>query len=194
MKEYLLKLSPGPVVRITPNEVSLSDPEHYEKIYSHSTKYTKAPEFYRAFNAPVSAFATPSNELHRIRRGALNPMFSRKSVLSLESLVQNIVSKLTLRLEKDFSERKETNLHFAFRAISIDAITDYAYDDCYHLVEKDDLGEPFFRMIWHIISLVYIYMQFPLLQKLLFSLPKWAVPSASTRKFLNFSNVSASFL
>src|SRR5438034_2535286 len=38
-------INAGPVVRINPDEIHLSDPENYEKIYSHSSNFHKAPYF-----------------------------------------------------------------------------------------------------------------------------------------------------
>lgn len=79
----------GPVVRITPDEIHLSDPENYERIYFVGSKYSKSADFYRAFSSNSAAFTTPSNEAHRVRRAALNPFFSRKMVLELEDVVQS---------------------------------------------------------------------------------------------------------
>jgi hypothetical protein len=36
------------------------------------------------------------------------------------------------------------DLHYGFRAVSVDVITDYAFGDCYNLLEKDDFGKYFF--------------------------------------------------
>jgi hypothetical protein len=37
------------------------------------TKYSKAPIFYNALCVPSSTFGTQPNEIHKIRRGAMNP-------------------------------------------------------------------------------------------------------------------------
>ena len=44
-------LAPGPVVRITPNEIHLSDPDNYDKIYYIGTRFWKSPVFYGTFTA-----------------------------------------------------------------------------------------------------------------------------------------------
>jgi hypothetical protein len=127
----------------------LSDPANYEKIYNVGSKFYKDPAFYGAIGAPKAAFTTPSNELHRVRRAALNPMFSRKLVLELEDVVQDKASKLSNRIESGTKDGNPegVDLHFGFRAVSVDVITDYAFGDCYNLLEKDDFGKYFFDMV-----------------------------------------------
>ncbi|THY17275.1 hypothetical protein D6D01_07526 [Aureobasidium pullulans] len=80
-----LTVSAGPVVRITPDEVHLSNPEHYDSIYHVGTRYSKDARFYGAFGNPNSAFTTPSNNLHRIRRSGLNTFFSRQQLYDLQT-------------------------------------------------------------------------------------------------------------
>ncbi|OCL12665.1 hypothetical protein AOQ84DRAFT_418860, partial [Glonium stellatum] len=58
----------GPIVRITPNEVHLSDPENYDKIYNMSTHFYKDPNFYDALGLGYATFSTIPNDLHRARR------------------------------------------------------------------------------------------------------------------------------
>ena len=53
----------GPVVRITPNEVHLSDVENYDKIYYMGSRYYKSPDFYNAFCIPGALFSTIPNDV-----------------------------------------------------------------------------------------------------------------------------------
>jgi hypothetical protein len=76
----------GPIVRINPDEVHLADAEDYDKIYFMGTKYWKAPIFYNALCVPNSTFGTPPNEIHKIRRGALNLMQEIMDVDALYTL------------------------------------------------------------------------------------------------------------
>lgn len=106
-------------MRIAPDEVHLSDPNHYDVVYG-----------------PESAFSGDLGfEL------ALKPFFSRRSVLDIESLVQSKVDKLCRRVSADRTVAQPSNLHAAFRAVSVDVITEYAFDECWHQLEADDLGE-----------------------------------------------------
>ena len=136
----------GPIVRITPDEVHLSDPENYDKIYYMGTKYWKSPIFYNALCVPHSTFGTPPNDVHKIRRGALNPMFSRQKVLELEGIVQEKAEKVCARMQRGIDQGQPVDLHHAFRAVSVDVISDFAFDQCYDFLDRDDIGATFFEM------------------------------------------------
>ena len=161
----------GPLVRITPDEVHLSDPENYDRINHVGTKYAKSAQFYDGFGIGYSTFSTSSNELHRIRRGALNPFFSRKMVLTLENIVQAKAAKLSELVAKKFSLGESVDLHHGFRAISVDVITDYAFNQCYNLLDLPDLGLEFFAMVQGIGPMMWVFQQWPLLQRIALAIP-----------------------
>lgn len=163
----------GPVIRIGPNEVHLSDPENYEKIYYVGSKFWKSPQFYDALGLNTSTFGTSSNELHRIRRSALNPLFSRKRVLELEHVVQSKVDKLCNRISEGLKNGQPVDLHNGFRSISVDVITDYAFDNCYNLLNAPDLGKSFLDTIKSLAPRIWIVQQFPLALSISQSIPPW---------------------
>jgi len=158
-------------VRISPIEVHLSDPDNYDRIYYQHTKYVKAPEQYVMFGAKTSAFSTIDNDLHRIRRGVMNPLFSRKRVLELEDVVQSKVQKLMDRTESELKIGKPVDLHYGFRAISIDVITDYAFDICYDLLDEETPGLDFNNMIRGFASGFWTFEMFPILMDIVLSMP-----------------------
>lgn len=72
----------GPVVRISPDDIHLADLDNYERLHCIRSKApSKAPYFYDAFGLKTAAFDTTSNELHRVRRAAIIPAFTRKACL-----------------------------------------------------------------------------------------------------------------
>jgi cytochrome P450 len=172
-------LKTGPVIRIAPDEIHLSDPENYEKIYHTGSKFSKSPGFYSAFGYGTAAFSTPSNELHRVRRAALNPLFSRRRVLDLEDVVQSKVAKLDHRLSVAASGGAAVDLHHALRAISVDTITDYGFGSCYNLLDHDDFGTQFFATMRELGPAVWFFQQWPLLQTLALNIPPWLARALS---------------
>ncbi|KAL5336253.1 cytochrome P450 [Aspergillus crustosus] len=162
-----------PIVRITPNEIHLSDPENCEKIYFVGSRYGKDPGFYGAFDTKNLTFSTPSPAIHRIKRAVLNPFFSRKKVLELEEIVQDKVQKLVARMKRAFGSTSSIDLHHGFRAISIDIITDYAFDDCYNFLDKGDFGVGFFNDFREMGPALWFFQQFPELQRIAMGIPHW---------------------
>lgn len=53
----------GPVVRICPNEIHLSDPDAYDEIYHVGTKYKKDAVYYDSTNVPLSTFGSLNVEV-----------------------------------------------------------------------------------------------------------------------------------
>ena len=169
-----LKLVQGQVIRINPDEIHLSNPENYEKIYSLSSPFYKAPNFYKAFAGPASeVFVAVSNETHRVHRAALNHLFSRKMILELEGLVQSKAAKLKQHIQKALNAGKSIDLHHGFRAIAVDVITDYAFNSCYNLLERDDFGVHFLAMMQDLGSTFWLYQQFPFIKLLILRTPRW---------------------
>ncbi|OJI96369.1 hypothetical protein ASPVEDRAFT_78143 [Aspergillus versicolor CBS 583.65] len=163
----------GPIIRITPNEIHLSDPENCEKIYFVGSRYAKDPIFYDAFGTKKSVFITSTPEAHRIKRAALNPFFSRKKVLDLEGIVHEKAQKLVARMKKAFESSDGIDLHHGFRAISIDVITDYAFDNSYNFLDEEDFGVGFFNSIRAIGPALWFFQQFPAIQDLALHIPYW---------------------
>lgn len=135
----------GPIVRITPNEIHLTDPKHHETIYKSGSHFFKDPQYYGTFGPKYSAFVTSSNEVHRQRRSAINPFFSRKMVLRLEEIVHSKANKFIERMNKAFERNEAIDVHHGFSAISVDVATDYAFNGCYNLLDREDFGRQFFK-------------------------------------------------
>lgn len=47
------------------------------------SRFGKDPSFYGCFGADTATFTTPNPDVHRVRRAALNPFFSRMKTLEL---------------------------------------------------------------------------------------------------------------
>jgi len=165
----------GPVIRIAPNEVLLADPEHYDKIYSMTSKFTKDSEFYLLVGAPWTVFSTIPNDMHKRKRGVLNPFFSRRSVLAQEDIVQTKVGILCDRLEADSRKGVATDLGTGLRAMAVDVLTEYAFgaDNCFRSVEREDFGMWFNQLMLGVTPQMYLLRIMPWLQKPMQGMPLW---------------------
>jgi cytochrome P450 len=131
--------------------------------YIGSTAPSKAGYFYDAFGLKTAAFGTTNNALHRIRRAAINPVFSRKAVLQLEDVIQAKTQKLVRRMEEILSEGKPVDLHHGYRALSVDIVTEYSFDNCYNQLDTLDFAEDFFDMTGELIPRGWVLQAFPFL-------------------------------
>lgn len=97
----------GPIVRITPEEVSFSDPEFVDTIYAAGPGHrrNKYPRDGKALGTSKGLGATLEHHHHRRRRAPLNSLFSRKSVLRTRS--QLLLDKST-QLDGIFSKAAAT--------------------------------------------------------------------------------------
>jgi hypothetical protein len=111
----------GPIIRITPFELHISDPEFYDEVYASSAsnrKRNKYPLFYESFGMDYSMFATIDHDLHKYRRAALNPFFSQQNVRKLQPVIQERVSTMLERI-RDFKESEEVlNVSWLYAAFT----------------------------------------------------------------------------
>ncbi|KAF7623727.1 hypothetical protein AFLA_007453 [Aspergillus flavus NRRL3357] len=78
----------GPIIRVTPDEVHINDVGYLDTIYAPSmTRLDKYDYQLRTLRVPGGVGTTADYYLHRIRREALPPFFSKRNVLWLESVI-----------------------------------------------------------------------------------------------------------
>jgi cytochrome P450 len=164
----------GPIVRISPYELHIDDSEFYDELYV-GTSVRKTDKYARsahAFGGPNAAFGTVEHNQHRIRRGALSPFFSKKSVAELSPVIQSKTSLLLDRLRTFRGTDEPVDLVLAYTALTVDVITDYAFAR-----SMDNLDKPEFARSWHKLvrdnsRLFHTSKQFPWLVRAMFSMPE----------------------
>ncbi|KAF4632094.1 hypothetical protein G7Y89_g6036 [Cudoniella acicularis] len=82
----------GPIIRINPHELHISDPDFYSVVFSGAACRDKY-EWYCA------QFGTVSHDLHRLRRQALSPLFSKASITRLQPVMASLVEKFCARVQ-----------------------------------------------------------------------------------------------
>ncbi|KAK4445417.1 cytochrome P450 [Podospora aff. communis PSN243] len=160
----------GPVVRIGPNEVHLSDPDNYDKVYSVGGPFYKDPVFYGALRAPCM-FTAISNEEHRQRRAPLNHFFSRRAVLDLEDIAQQKAQKLLHRVRESLNAGTPADLRAGLRAVSIDVLTEYAFADCWDHLGAPDFNQWFSEAVRDTGLMWWIFQQFPFVLTMMQAIP-----------------------
>lgn len=117
----------GPVIRLNPDELHISDPEYYDEIFNASKNVEKPYKEANMFGPYPAAIGTVGHDLHRVRRGALNPFFSKRSVYELVPFVENIIENISYRFELAALTGEAVNLKYAYAALTLDIINEYCF-------------------------------------------------------------------
>jgi len=93
--------------------------------------------------------------------------------LSLEEVVQDAARKVVLRMQSAFETWGRVDLHYAFRAVSVDVITDYAFGESYKLLDAPDFGKEFFDIIRGFGPATLFFQTFPIARYVALRVPSW---------------------
>ncbi|KAI0146123.1 trichodiene oxygenase [Xylariaceae sp. FL1272] len=128
----------GPVVRISPHELHVNDPNFFDKIYQQDGVWDKYAWSVDAFGAPGSVLFTTNHELHKARRQPLNPFFSKVRVNNQVDMIEQHLAKLCDRITK-FADSGDTfNLGAAVTAFVRDVAFEFILDKNYKGLDKED--------------------------------------------------------
>jgi cytochrome P450 len=133
----------GPVVRIAPNEVDISDGAAINAIYVKNGGFTKNGCY---VNFDIDGFHTlfsALNPAHRaIRSKAVVNMFSQSNIRDGKDLIQGCVQSMVdkMIMERDESKGKPVNLLNSTRSLAIDAVTAYLFHKPYNGIKETKLS------------------------------------------------------
>ena len=109
----------GPIIRVTPDEIHINDVGKLDTIYAPSmTRLDKYDYQLRTLRVPGGIGTTADYYLHKIRREALTPFFSKRNVLSLEGVITKKVNQLCDLVAKHAARETPINLSDAFYGFS----------------------------------------------------------------------------
>ncbi|KAI9042371.1 putative benzoate 4-monooxygenase cytochrome P450 [Aspergillus affinis] len=134
----------GPVIRINPDEIHVHDLDYFDHIYSQTNGRTDKPPHVAGVFGPYSAtISTQSHSLHKIRRSAVSPFFSRKSVIDLAPAICRPVEILCERL-REACDNRVLNMKYIFGAVTLDIINDYIFARDPFYIRQVDFGRKTF--------------------------------------------------
>lgn len=76
-------------------------------------------------------------------------------------------------MQSAFETSGRLDLHYAFRAVSVDVITDYAFDESYKLLDAPDFGKEFFDVIRDFGPATLFFQTFPTIRYVALRVPSW---------------------
>ncbi|OCL09676.1 hypothetical protein AOQ84DRAFT_363085, partial [Glonium stellatum] len=106
-----------------PRWLHVKGSEYYDEIYAGARKKRDKYDGWKLLGgAPTSAFSTTQHDLHRVRRGALNPFFFKWSVGRLEPQIKQKDDRLCGCFVQWPKSREVVKLDVAFMALIMDVI------------------------------------------------------------------------
>ena len=136
-----------------------------------SVKRDRHGQHQEAFGTPQSTINTIGHVQHKIRRGAMNKMFSKKYILTLESLIREKVEKCSNRCEEFKQSQKVLDLRLLFTCLTTDIITQYTLWRSYDLLTTPDLSPTWRHTFQSGLRKYHIFKHFPVLWKIVNSIP-----------------------
>ncbi|KAJ5219975.1 cytochrome P450 [Penicillium chermesinum] len=135
----------GPIVRISPNELSLGSAESLKAIYGHNPgrPHPKRGSFYNFLNAGFSKFnlvSEPDPHRHSEMRKLLLSAFSQRALLQQELVLGGVVDQWLKILEKKAGPGSAgANITRWYDFGSLDVLGELAFGESFHAVETEQL-------------------------------------------------------
>ncbi|KAK1145277.1 hypothetical protein N8T08_004430 [Aspergillus melleus] len=115
----------GPVIRISPREIHIHDPDYYETVYSTNEPRNKDPWFTSHFGVDESAFSALDYRLHRPRRALTASYFAKARIDRIQPLIQSNLTKLISQLDAYVHSGKHLKVEVPYSCFTVDVITEY---------------------------------------------------------------------
>ncbi|CAH0020670.1 unnamed protein product [Clonostachys rhizophaga] len=128
----------GPIIRISPSDLHVGDPEFYDILYPSATsgrRANKPPSLTKFFGLDDSLFSTMDHDIHRKRRAALLPYFSPTYARRLQPIFQERLNVMLERLVSFKDTDVAVNANCMFAAFSRDIMENLAFGQCTHRLE-----------------------------------------------------------
>ncbi|KAG9941926.1 alcohol oxidase, partial [Aureobasidium melanogenum] len=170
---------PGPIVRINPFEIHVKDPKWYDELYTNGSRKRDKSAWFVGRSGGKSVFGTIHHDHHRLRRAALNPFFSKRSIAAFEPVIQSTMDQLCVALQGYIMSGQPVELQTAYMALTLDVISQYAFGESLGLVKKPGFSPEWNKMLHATIEAGIMNRHFPWLADLMMSLPPWLAASIS---------------
>ncbi|KAE9370793.1 cytochrome P450 [Stipitochalara longipes BDJ] len=127
----------GPYVRVSPNEVDISDAEAIAPIHITKGGFTKAP-CYANFDIDghKTIFSTTDMDYRKPRASAVVGMFSTKSIRENEKAIYGCVDRMVSRMQKEAKIGRPVNILNLARSLAVDAVSTHLFQENYNATSE----------------------------------------------------------
>lgn len=133
----------GPVVRIGPNEVDITDIEAVKVIYNHKETFVKS-NFYRRLvvRGQESIFSTVDTTYHRRHRRLLAGPMSESSLKTMITAVDDRVRLAVRRMGQETKTRGATDVFKWWLFMATDVIGQLTFGESFQMLDKGEVHIP----------------------------------------------------
>jgi len=188
----------SPIIRISPHELHVNDPDFYDVLFTGAhTRRDKPPTWSHAYGNVDSVFGTISHDKHRVRRNAVAPFFSSRSLRKLEPMIQENISRLISVFRRYQTTGEVVPMKHAFGALTSDIVSEYCFGGSENYIEAPGFNAMVNEVMDTLVDLTHITVQAQWVPKLINGLPDWLVESLmgpGMAKFNDMKRVSSSYV
>ncbi|KAL8765571.1 MAG: hypothetical protein Q9209_007402 [Squamulea sp. 1 TL-2023] len=163
----------GPIVRINPAELHVKDSDWLGALYTGPASgiRDKYPPAAHMTGTPNGTFGTVSHEVHRRRRAAIGPFFSKATVATSESMIYDKANILSQLLRKKMTTDGVVELRQTFLALTTDTLSHHAFDQPSNLLSNEQAAVDWMRTVKAIAYLTPLIKQFTWIIPLALKIP-----------------------
>ncbi|KAF4636547.1 hypothetical protein G7Y89_g1539 [Cudoniella acicularis] len=162
----------GPALRMGPNEIHIYDPAFYHELYKPGSKYYKDPSMHKVLGAPSSTLAESDPIRHKQRKAPLEPLFSKKNILSLEPMLMNHVDYCSERFDEFYKEGKPVSMEWALKSLAMDMVSQFAFGQSLGALAHPEFKSLPVRVFREYLPSLHVIKAFPFV-RWLNNLPLW---------------------
>ncbi|KAF3763269.1 cytochrome P450 [Cryphonectria parasitica EP155] len=128
----------GPIIRISPYELHVSDSTFFNTLYRQEGRWDRYAFAWDAWGAEGPTIHTVDHERHRARRQPLATFFAKAKVADRKDMIRGHVNNFCDRLSKIAESGKTVNLGAAATALARDVAFDFILAKSYNSLDRDD--------------------------------------------------------
>ncbi|KAL5409151.1 hypothetical protein PMIN06_004103 [Paraphaeosphaeria minitans] len=165
----------GPVIRINPGGLHVADPIFWDVMYTHSTERNRRDKWSwetLGIGISTSMLGTDPHALHRVRRGSVNPFFSKKNVRRLEPGIEERVQALVKKLTTCGEGGEVVQMEYAYSAFSNDVVMQYCFGRSDQHIEAPDFDPSFHNTSFGAGKAISLLKHLPWLLLIMHALPE----------------------
>ena len=130
-----LDILSGPVVRIGPNEVDVSDCDAVREIHRVKGGFTKSA-FYATGGRIQSMFSTRDRNFHTSRRRLLGPCFTEASLNSLQPVVNDLARLVISKMREEAMATGSVDILKWWTLFAMDVIGQLSFGESFGMVQS----------------------------------------------------------